>query len=152
MAVEKKLIIRPMTSEDIKAVNDIAVAVFPDPWPIDSYERELNNELASFFIMTYADIIIGYCHFWVTFDSASIVQFAIHPAMQGKGLGKLLMAHFLDRISKLEEVKAITLEVRTNNERAINLYLNHGFQIITTKRGFYTNGDDAYYMVKMVQL
>lgn len=147
---EKKLIIRPMEPKDVDAVNEIANLVFPDPWPKDSYYRELENELAGFFILTYADVVIGFCHFWITFDSVSIVQFAIHPLMQGKKIGSLLMAHFLDRISRLEEVNAITLEVRTNNEAAIALYLNNGFQIITTKRAFYTNGDDAYYMVKMV--
>ncbi len=148
---EKRLLIRPMTKEDIPAVDAIARLVFPDPWPLESYTSELANELAYFYILTYADVVIGYCHFWITFDSASIVQFAIHPALQGKKLGTLLMEHFLDRIDTVEEVKTVTLEVRTKNEPAINLYLSHGFHIITTKRGFYTNGDDAYYMVKVIR-
>ena len=148
---EKKLIIRPMTFSDIKAVDEIARLVFPDPWPLDSYQKELDNELAHFFVMTYAEVVIGYVHFWVTFDSVAIVQFAIHPALQGKKLGNLLMAHFLNRVSTLEEVRAVTLEVRTHNEKAIGLYLNHGFQIITTKRQFCDNGDDAYYMVRLMQ-
>ncbi len=151
MMEEKKLIIRPMTFSDIPAVDNIARLVFPDPWPIDSYQSELDNELAYFFVMTYSEVVIGYCHFWVTFDSVAIVQFAIHPNVQGKKLGNLLMAHFLDRVSRLEEVKAITLEVRTHNEPAIALYLNHGFHIINTKRQFYANGDDAYYMVKVLK-
>ena len=151
MQEEKKLIISPMTFSDIEAVNDIAHLVFPDPWPLSSYTDELNNDLAYFFVMTYAEVVIGYIHFWVTFDSVSIVQFAIHPNVQGKKLGTLLMAHFLDRIERLEEIRAITLEVRTHNEAAIALYLNHGFNIITTKRKFYANGDDAYYMVKVVR-
>jgi ribosomal-protein-alanine N-acetyltransferase len=151
MNEEKKLIIRPMTFSDIEAVNDIAHLVFPDPWPLSSYTDELNNDLAYFFVMTYAEVVIGYIHFWVTFDSVSIVQFAIHPKLQGKKLGTLLMAHFLDRVERLEEIRAITLEVRTHNDPAIALYLNHGFNIITTKRKFYSNGDDAYYMVKVVR-
>ncbi len=148
---EKKLIIRPMTFSDIDAVDEIAHLVFPDPWPKSSYTSELNNDLAYFFVMTYAEVVIGYIHFWVTFDSVSIVQFAIHPNLQGKKLGTLLMAHFLDRIERLEEIRAITLEVRTHNESAIALYLNNGFNIITTKRKFYENGDDAYYMVKVIR-
>lgn len=151
MEQEKKLVIRPMSFSDIDAVDQIAHLVFPDPWPKDSYQTELDNELAHFFVMTYADVVIGYCHFWITFDSVSIVQFAIHPALHGKKLGTLLMRHFLDRVESLEEVRAITLEVRTKNESAIALYLNHGFQIINTKRQFYSNGDDAYYMVKVVR-
>lgn len=151
MEIEKKLLIRPMSFSDIDAIDEIARLVFPDPWPKDSYQRELDNELAHFFVMTYSEVVIGFCHFWITFDSVAIVQFAIHPLLQGKGLGKLLMAHFLGRIEKLEEVKAITLEVRTHNDPAIALYLNHGFQIINTKKKFYTNGDDAYYMVKVIR-
>lgn len=148
---DKKLIIRPMTFSDIDAIDNIAHLVFPDPWPKESYTRELDNELAYFFVMTYSEVVIGFCHFWITFDSVAIVQFAIHPNLQGKKLGTLLMRHFLDRVERLEEIRAITLEVRTHNEPAIALYLNHGFQIINTKKQFYSNGDDAYYMVKVVR-
>ena len=151
MDSEKKLIIRPMEVSDIDAIDEISRLVFPDPWPKESYQKELDNELANFFIMTYADIVIGYCHFWITFDSVSIVNFAIHPNLHGKKLGSLLMAHFLDRIEKIEEIRAITLEVRTDNEPAVHLYLKNGFQIINTKKQFYTNGDDAYYMVKVIR-
>lgn len=148
---DKKLIIRPMTFSDIDAIDNIAHLVFPDPWPKESYTRELDNEIAYFFVMTYSEVVIGFCHFWITFDSVAIVQFAIHPNLQGKKLGTLLMRHFLDRVERLEEIRAITLEVRTHNEPAIALYLNHGFQIINTKKQFYSNGDDAYYMVKVVR-
>lgn len=147
----KKLIVRPMSFSDIEAVDSLTHLVFPDPWPKASYQSELDNELAHLFVLTYAEMVIGYCHFWVTFDSVSLIQFAIHPAVQGKGFGALLMNDFLIRVENLEEVRAITLEVRTHNDAAIALYLNNGFQIINTKRQFYQNGDDAYYMVKVVR-
>jgi ribosomal-protein-alanine N-acetyltransferase len=148
---EKKLIIRPMTEADIDAVDDLACRALPDPWPKYTYVQELKNEFAFLFVLTYADVILGFSHFWITFDSATIVKFAIHPAAQGKGLGSLLMAHLIERVSLLEEVKAITLEVRTSNDKAMHLYLKHGFNVMTKKRKYYEDGEDAYYMVKVLK-
>jgi len=140
-----------MTEADIDAVDDLACRALPDPWPKYTYVQELKNEFAFLFVLTYADVILGFSHFWITFDSATIVKFAIHPAAQGKGLGSLLMAHLIERVSLLEEVKAITLEVRTSNDKAMHLYLKHGFNVMTKKRKYSEDGEDAYYMVKVLK-
>ena len=83
------------------------------------YELE-ENDLATIMVLTYADVVIGYCDFWITFDSAAINQIAIKKELQGHKLGRLLMEDTLARVDGVDEVKAITLEVRTQNERAIN--------------------------------
>ena len=43
-----------------------------------------------------------------------------------------------------------TLEVRVSNTPAINLYKKLGFIVVTTKKQYYSDGEDAYYMVKGV--
>lgn len=148
---EKKLVIRPMTKEDIDAVHDLARAALPDFWPKYTYAQELENELAYLFVLTYADVILGFSHFWITFDSATIVKLAIHPAAQGQGFGSLLLEDLITRASINEEVRAITLEVRTSNDKAIHLYLKHGFNVVTEKKGYYDDGEDALYMIRVLR-
>ena len=53
-------------------------------------------------------------------------------------------------ILKENEVVVSTLEVRSHNQSAINLYLKHGYFKEIVKPHYYTNGDDAIYMIKGV--
>ena len=50
-----------------------------------------------------------------------------------------------------KKVQTLTLEVRANNEKAINFYLKHGFKKELVKERYYTNGDDAIYMIRKVE-
>ena len=83
----------------------------------------------------------------MTFDSATIAQIAIDPAYQRQHLGSLLMEEIL-KDAKAKKVRTITLEVRKNNEKAVNLYKKYGFKTLLVKEKYYSNGDDALYMIK----
>ena len=50
----------------------------------------------------------------------------------------------------MHECFSITLEVRVSNEPAINLYKKRGFSTVCVKKGYYKDGEDAYYMMKGV--
>ncbi len=148
----RRLLVRPMTKEDLAMVLLINNENFTEPWSEKNFLYELEeNDLATIMVLTYADVVIGYCDFWITFDSATINQIAIKKELQGHQLGRLLMEDTIARIKGVDEVKAITLEVRVQNERAIKFYLAYGFNIILTKKKYYTNGDDAYYMMKVIK-
>lgn len=152
MNEKRKLMVRPLVEEDIKEVVEIGNEVFIDPWNEKQFLYELkDNDFATLMVVTYADKIVGYVDFWVTFDSATISQIAVRKSLQGKGLGKLLFADTIARIEGVDEVNTITLEVRVGNEAAINFYLDHGFDIVLTKKGYYENGEDAHYMMKVVK-
>lgn len=148
----RKLIIRPMTLDDLPRIMEIENKVFVAPWTEAQFVYELTqNPVATVMVLAYADQVIGLVDFWITFDSATINQIAIDPDLQGKNLGTLIMEDTIARISGVDEVKTITLEVRTKNEKAINFYLKHHFDILFTKRNYYDNGDDAYYMARVIK-
>jgi len=52
----------------------------------------------------------------------------VHDDYQGRGLGKKLTEHMIE-IARAKGLKKVTLEVVAHNQRAINLYLQHGFNI-----------------------
>ena len=45
-------------------------------------------------------------------------------------------------------VETVTLEVRESNLKAINLYTKNGYERVIVKPKYYSNGEDALYMVK----
>ena len=149
---EKKLLVRPMSEKDLSDVLEIEKQGFISPWTESQFLYELNeNPVATLMVLTYGEKVIGFVDFWITFDSACINQIAVIKELRGHKLGKLLMIDTIARIEGVEEVKAITLEVRVHNDVAINFYLSFDFDIVLTKKQYYDNGDDAYYMMKVVK-
>lgn len=59
-----------------------------------------------------------------------------------KGIASKLMDKMLE-----EKVNNITLEVRTTNEGAINLYKKYNFKVVSTRKNYYGN-EDAYLMIR----
>lgn len=59
--------------------------------------------------------------------SAGIYGFAIDPPMQGRGIGRAVLARVCHEL-RADGVDAITLEVETENEHALTLYTSTGFE------------------------
>lgn len=72
-------------------------------------------------------------------DRAGIYGFAIHPGHQGRGIGRDVL-HRLCRTARDDGAAAVHLEVATDNDRALNLYISLGFQPVITE-DYYTMPD-----------
>lgn len=73
-----------------------------------------------------------------------IYSLAVHPCAREHHLATALLNKSVE-YALSHNLRSITLEVHTTNKAALALYTKSGFQIITTKPGYYHNGD-AYYM------
>ena len=51
---------------------------------------------------------------------------------------------------KKSECMVCTLEVRISNDKAISFYIKNGFEKVLVKKAYYSDGEDAFYMVKGV--
>ena len=119
-------------------------------WLKKDYEYELkDNPFAIYLKMIDKDSneIMGYIGFWIKFEQAEITKVSIAKKYQGYKLSKLLMAD-AERRMRLAECENSTLEVRVSNTVAINLYKSFGYEIVTTRKRYYENGEDAYLMLK----
>lgn len=143
---------RLATKEDLPSIMEIENLCFKAPWKEEDILHEIyENEFASVWVVELFDpntkqkVVAGYSDYWRTYDSASIVQIAIHPSLQRRQLGSFLMDEiYNDCYAK--KVRTITLEVRKSNQKAINFYKKHGFVQLLTKPNYYSNGEDALYM------
>lgn len=143
--------IRDLMESDINKVMEIENLCFVAPWKKEDILRELNeNKFATLLVATVNEEVVGYVDFWVTFDSATICQIAVHPNYQRQHIGSLLLEEvFKECYAK--KVLTITLEVRESNSKGINFYTKHGFNQFLVKPNYYSNGENAIYMMKGVE-
>jgi ribosomal-protein-alanine N-acetyltransferase len=138
---------RQMELVDIPAVVDVEYQSFPIPWTAAAFRNELtNNMLAKYMVLTINGVVAGYAGMWLIVDEAHVTNVAIHPDFRGQGLGEQLM-HELGRVAAYMGMRAMTLEVRVSNVRAIRLYTKMGFEEAGVRKGYYSdNGEDALVM------
>lgn len=106
----------------------------------------LNNEYQKVYIYKKEEKIIGFIIIEKTFEILSVLHIYISPEFRRRGLASELIKF----ISKENDIEKVILEVRTDNNAAIALYREHGFQIIHTRKKYYDNAD-AYVMEKSVK-
>ena len=141
------MIIRPFEEKDLQQVVILEGLLYKDPWTEKEYIDELNNQYAYVFVLEEQGHIIGYYGVWIVSDAATITKVSVHPALQNKGLGKILMEDLLNRCQEAGAVY-VSLEVRVSNASAIHLYEINGFKNVGVRKKYYKNGEDAYAMVK----
>lgn len=139
------------TKEHLNQIMEIEKECFIEPFKEESLIYELmENAFSVFYVAIIDNKVVGFIDFWITFDSSTICQIAVSKAYRNKGIAsKLLEKMFIDLKDK--EVVVSSLEVRTHNIEAINLYLKHGYFKEIVKPHYYNNGDDALYMLKGVE-
>ncbi|HNQ69379.1 MAG TPA: ribosomal protein S18-alanine N-acetyltransferase [Bacteroidales bacterium] len=76
-----------------------------------------------------------------------IYSIAVHTQARGLGLASKLL-EFTDNYANKNKYTHIHLEVRADNDSAINLYQKSGFKISGKKDTFYKDGSDAIIMIK----
>ena len=136
----------PMDKPSIKSIQDINALSFPISWSYESLESELDNKFARYVVLKRGNSIVGYGGMWVIIDEAHITNIAVHPDARGIGAGDIIV-EALFRICRKQKVTAITLEVRSSNFAAINLYEKHGFEKESIRPRYYEdNGEDAVIM------
>ena len=136
--------IRIATSNDLADILSIEKNVFKHPWSKEQLSWELNSQpTAENYVMIARGNMIGYLFSHVVVDDVQILNIAIDIPFQHKGYGEQLLSYLLDQFNT---DSSIHLEVRKSNFPAINLYLKFGFHETGTRKGYYTDGEDAIIM------
>jgi len=132
------------TSNDLADILSIEKKVFKHPWSKEQLSWELNSQpVAENYVMIARGNMVGYLFSHVVDDDVQILNIAIDIPFQHKGYGEQLLSYFLDQFNT--DI-SIHLEVRKSNFPAINLYLKFGFHETGTRKGYYTDGEDAIIM------
>ncbi len=138
---------------DLTRCAELETVLFPgdDPWSQRAFASEL--ERGNFYLGAYDsdDQLLGYAGLAVVASppraEAEVHTIAVDPSAQRRGIGKTLLRRLLARA---DDLRARTLlEVRTDNDAAIALYREHGFETVGRRRRYYQpSGADAYTMAR----
>ena len=137
--------IRRLTYADLPQVIAIERRAFPTPWSLAMFVLELSKpggvclaarrdgNLAGYLICSRYDTV------W------HIMNVAVDPAQRRTGVATSLLLELFERVG--DDNARFTLEVRTSNAPAIELYERFGFRTAGTRRRYYQdNGEDALIM------
>ena len=92
------------------------------------------------------DFLVGTLGMWYMADQAHIVSVAVRSDHRGCGLGELLLLAGIEQAMERGS-ETVTLEVRTSNLVAQNLYKKYGFEEKGFRKGYYSdNREDALIM------
>ena len=141
-------VIRPMTEEDIPAVDALEKAMFPvDAWPTEMFYDELRQrDTRAYYVAEASDgTVIGYAGLMCVLPIADVQTIAVDAAHEGAGTGSRLLATLIDE-AKVRGADDVLLEVRADNPRAQRLYLWFGFEQIHVRPRYYRDGADALIM------
>lgn len=150
VALWNSVLFRPMTTADIAQVCHLEKQCFPAPWTKEMLTAELEkNDLACYGVLVPAQqpaLVLAYGGFWHILDEAHVMNLAVFPDYQRRGLGKLLLESMITWARSLR-ITRMTLEVRTSNVAAQHLYAQFGFVASGVRKGYYEdNGEDAIIM------
>ena len=115
----------------------------------NEYKEKYNPIINDYtFILAYKkeDKYVGFLIYQLLYENAEIIYIFVEEEYRNNGIGKELLNKMLEN----KKIKNITLEVKIDNKFAILLYNSLGFNVVSTRKGYY-NGADAYLMLKEVK-
>ena len=136
-----------LTKEDIPQVVLLEEQFLGETLGSEMLENELENEFMCFLSAKDSKKVFGYIGAYVINGELEILNFVVDGLHQRTGIGTLLFNELLNRYP---DAKTVVLEVREQNEKGINFYKKNNFNVISKRKHYYKNGDDALVMMKEI--
>lgn len=136
--------IRYMIRRDMPEVLGIELASFPNPWSEEDFVRILRNRNVIGMVSEFKERVVGYMLCELSASRIDILNFAVHAAMQRRGIGTAMASNLYGKLSPQRRSR-IVLNIRETNLDAQMFFRAVGFQCVSTLRNFYDDTpEDAY--------
>lgn len=135
-----------MHPDDLEQVYDIESRTYPQPWSINIFKSELDRADKRVYLVARLDgKVIGYGGLMLVDGEGHITNLAVDKEYRNHGIGTLLALRLIE-MAILRRIHWLTLEVRTSNKVAQHLYEEFGFRPVGSRKGYYSDGEDAVIM------
>ena len=145
--------IEPMTLDCLDDVVSIEQTVQSFPWTKGNFSDALQAGYGAW-VARQAGKVIGFSLVMFAPDVAHLLLIAVAPGEQRKGVGHLLLRH-CEHESRVRDLPAVILEVRPSNQQAVAFYQHRGFNLLSTRKGYYPQNrgerEDAWILRKDLQ-
>jgi len=161
---EDRYFVRRMREGDLPAVRAIETLSFANPWSDNTFRGEIQNTSISSPMVVVrrpgdplvADNpvvadgeVVAYIVYWQIRDDVQINNVAVHPDHRGLGLGEAMIRFAIAKV-RAAGAGFVTLEVRQSNTAAVTLYKKLGFEILGTRKNYYTKPDEDAHVMGLV--
>jgi [ribosomal protein S18]-alanine N-acetyltransferase len=126
---------RPMTPDDLPVIAELEARIHAAPWT----EGNFRDALAAGYSMRVGvrhGHIVAYGVLMLGPGEAQLLNLSVVPQARREGLGRALLAQFIDDARGLS-AEQFFLEVRVGNLPAIALYGAAGFSPVARRAGYY---------------
>jgi len=120
--------VRKMMESDLPPVERTDAASFDPLWqnPLGTLQRAFSQSLFATVAEDTQGIIVGYQITTGGGQRAHLARLAVHPAVQGRGVGKALLSD-LFRMLAQQGPSRLTVNTQNDNLTSLNLYRKMGF-------------------------
>ncbi len=141
-----RVILRPPVPEDVRELAVLEQRSFPDPWPAGVFLAELGAP-ARFHrvLVTPEGQLVAYLFSAWQYLDLHVLNIATDPLYRRQGYARLLL-DAARRHAAARGGESVTLEVRSGNTPAIELYSSLGYRKVGIRRRYYGDGEDAIIM------
>ena len=135
---------------DLKAMAEVELVCFADPWPGQLLASELlaPGRFHRVVVDPGGCLVAYLLAAWQYLD-LHVLKVAVLPDWRRQGLARQLM-DLAERHALEMGGESVTLEVRDSNHSAAALYASLGFELVGRRPAYYMDGEDALIMTKRV--
>ncbi len=137
-----------MQLQDCERVAEISALTLPEGWSYQEICKVLQYDYNVYYIAWDAlqEGVVGFAGIMVIAEDSELLNIAVDPKFQHKGIGTLLMDKIVEESWK-NGADRIFLEVRSGNTKAQQLYKQYCFKVIGKRKNYYNNPtEDAWVM------
>ena len=142
-----------LTDADADRCAEIECVLFPGdgPWGADAFRAEIRQPSNRYFAARADTQLVGYAGISLLGipgnGESEIHTIGVDPQWQRRGIGRALMDALMAVAGEFGG--PVFLEVRTDNDPAVAMYLAYGFKKFGVRRNYYQpSGADAYTMCR----
>lgn len=128
-----------ITEVKCEDIEDIILKYFP------KFKLSLNPFQKA--IIYKLDDIIGFIVYSIMYERAEIDFFAVDERYRGRGISQKLFDYLVESL----KCDSISLEVNSNNKRAIGFYVKNGFKKVSIRKNYYKDSDGIL-MIKALEV
>lgn len=146
--IDQKPFFRELKKSDVDLVLELYQSDFADGWSKEQLKSAFNTgrfiALGAFY-----DKLIGVITLSVSFEDADVEGVVVKREFRKNGVATKLF-DLAEKTVKEKGVSRLLLEVREGNIPAVSFYQKQGFNKISIRKNYYSDGENALVMVKEI--
>ncbi|MEE4659273.1 MAG: ribosomal protein S18-alanine N-acetyltransferase [Halieaceae bacterium] len=136
--------LRPGQAADLKPIAALEQLAAVAPWTLSQFAGLVVKPATHSLVLEGDNALLGFALFQRVLDEATLLNIAVRPDAQGRGLGRRLLQGVIDCLTE-QGVGRLLLEVREGNSVALGLYRKLGFTEDGMRRDYYPGSHPGSY-------